>query len=160
MTKVREVNLSEFMGHTFASVERLPRESVRHPSSWRISGMFGCDEVLLFTGTSGVRFVMGHDSDCCETVKLADVNGDLADLCGVPIVLADEALSHDDPSHAPEGWNADEHRNEWDESYTWTFYRLATVKGHVDIRWFGQSNGYYSERVSIYRVDPGVELRL
>lgn len=93
---------------------------------------------ILFTTTDGERFIMYHDQSCCESVSVESIVGDLDDLIGSPILKAEEATS----SINPDGVII-----EWQESFTWTFYKLATIKGYVDIRWYGSSNGYYSESV-------------
>lgn len=99
-------------------------------------------ERITFTTIEGEEFAMLHIPDCCETVEVEEVIGDLSDLVGTPITEAEEVSFEDYP--APE----------YAESYTWTFYRLATAKGFVTIRWFGASNGYYSERVGFVRITP------
>lgn len=101
------------------------------------------DEELRFTTVEGEVYVLYHDQDCCESVYIEDIVGNLDDLVGTPILKADEVHSHD----AQPGQDVS-----WHESFTWTFYKLATVKGYVDIRWFGSSNGYYSESVSFRRI--------
>ncbi len=84
-------------------------------------------------------YVLYHDQDCCETVCIEDVNGDLDDLIDTPILQAEERVSHENP---------EDFTPEYQNSFTWTFYHLATIKGYVTIRFYGSSNGYYSERVS------------
>ena len=95
------------------------------------------DDRIRFEADDGKVYELFHYQDCCESVVVEDICGDLADLVGTPILLAEEATS-DDP---PEGSQV------WDEEM-WTFYKLRTIKGSVDIRWHGSSNGYYSVSVS------------
>lgn len=87
--------------------------------------------------------IMYHDQDCCEMVSIDDINGELGVLAGVPIILAETAWTGDIPDGLDQG------RYEYDDSECWTFYRFRTEKGDVDIRWYGASNGYYSESVEV-----------
>lgn len=98
---------------------------------------------LIFIAENGDRFVFNHHQDCCESVEIESIVGDLEDLVGNPLLVAEESTSDKNPTDAkPE-------TIEYQDSYTWTFYKFATIKGHVDVRWYGSSNGYYSESVDI-----------
>ena len=93
------------------------------------------DELRLhLTDTHYVKFY--HQQDCCESVRIEDICGDLEDLVGEPLTEAEEVSGYNGPGM--------DH-----ESYTWTFYRFGTRRGSVTVRWLGISNGYYSERVSV-----------
>lgn len=100
-----------------------------------VTGAVGGDEIV-FTETGGKRFKLYHDQDCCESVNVEDICGDLADLIDAPIVEAEE-ISNSEPCF--------EARAKPSDSFTWTFYKIRTAKGAVTIRWLGESNGYYSE---------------
>jgi len=102
------------------------------------------DDEIEFETSDGVVYRMYHSQDCCESVAIEDVVGDWSDLIGAPIILAEESSNSDNPKlYGEEGGYQYS-----DDSHTWTFYKLATVKGYVDIRWYGSSNGYYSESVN------------
>ena len=104
---------------------------------------------LIFIIDDGTKYKMYHPQDCCESVSIDDINGDLNDLIGTPILLAKEVSNYEPVSD--EDKQKTKEANEWG-SCTWTFYKLATIKGYVDIRWFGTSNGYYSESVDFIKV--------
>ena len=95
------------------------------------------EDEITFTDSEGVKYLMYHEQDCCEEVNIEDICGDINNLLNTPIVLAEEVT------------NTGEVEDNSDYSYTWTFYKLATVKGYVTIRWYGVSNGYYSEEVDL-----------
>lgn len=99
------------------------------------------EENITFITSTGESYDMYHDQDCCESVRVESVVGDLKDLLGHPLLLAEEVSNAEN----------DDYKGEYYDSYTWTFYKLATIKGYVDIRWLGESNGYYSESVSVHK---------
>lgn len=97
------------------------------------------DKELYFYTESGQVYRMYHAQDCCESVSIEEIIGDLQDLVGTPITMAEESSQAGDGS----SWG----------SQTWTFYKFATLNGYVTIRWLGESNGYYSESVDFELVE-------
>lgn len=121
-------DVSELVGKTFQVVEKTN------------------DEVRFWAENKTDGYALFHAQDCCECVYLDEVIGDLEDLTNTPILLAEEATSNTLPP-----------QSEYDESYTWTFYKFSTIKGSVTLRWYGTSNGYYSESVNCGRWNNSVE---
>ena len=99
------------------------------------------EDEIKFYCSDGYLYTMKHWQDCCESVTIDTIDGDLSDLIGSKILMA-ECESKDGTTN-----------DEYSESSTWTFYKFATIKGYVTIRWYGTSNGYYSESVDFYRSD-------
>ncbi len=93
------------------------------------------EEVRIVTALG--TYVLRHEQDCCEHVSVADVTGDPAELVGALVVVAEVSIDGGDCAGG---------------SQTWTFYRIQTPQGDLDIRWFGESNGYYSEGVDVFFV--------
>ena len=106
-------------------VNNLPVLNKTMRKVWR--GTYWGNDALYFEQEDGVHFVLTHIQDCCEDVEIGSIDGDLDDLIGEPLLMAEEIIKVDGD--------------------TWTFYKFATVKGYVTIRFYGSSNGYYSERV-------------
>lgn len=128
MTRCRNNDLSEWIGKT---IEHIKVYS---------------DEIRFFFKEKEA-YRMRHQQECCEDVYIEDVCGDWNDLIGIPLKMAEEVSSYDAPP--PKDEKDDEYVP---SSYTWTFYKFATEKGYVTIRWFGTSNGFYSEDVNIYKI--------
>lgn len=113
----------ELEGHTFVSVET--RRSYE-------------DDELVWLRDDGKAFKFFHRQDCCESVNIDDICGDLNDLVGTPILSAEETENT---------------VNEEGEEQ-WTFYRFVTNRGTVVVKWHGTSNGYYSMGVDFEETKP------
>ena len=92
------------------------------------------EELEIKTNSGDIKFYLGQDG-CESDVRIEDFVID-DDLCGAKILDAEEVVSYGDGSD--DGINI---------SSTWTFYKIETNKGGLFVRWLGESNGYYSERV-------------
>ena len=102
------------------------------------------DDEIKLTLSDGRVFSLYHSQDCCESVTIEDVTGEWDVLYGLPLTVAEEVIhQNENPPGVP--------RN-GEDSFTWTFYRLGTARGLVTIRWYGESNGYYSESVDFEEI--------
>lgn len=121
-----ECDISELAGKTIISIDGLEEGS----------------EEATFICSDGTKFFMYHEQDCCEVVSIDDVCGDVEDLIGSPILKAEEVCND----------ASDVIREDADASATWTFYHIHTMRGTVTIKWYGTSNGYYSEKADFVKV--------
>ena len=124
-------------GYPFASLETLIGKTlsmVYKPEN---------SDLMLILKVEGAeeRYGFYHQQDCCESVYLEDVVGDLDNLIGNPILVAEEISD-----------TTRDEQDEWGGIVQYTYYKLATIKGHVDLRFCGSSNGYYSVGVNFVRV--------
>jgi len=102
----------------------------------------------MFIHTNDGVYKMYHEQDDSENVEIEDICEDLNDVIGSEILLAEEVVHEgDNPNEVTIPENQD--------SFTWTFYKLSTQTGSVTIRWYGESNGYYSERVHFKEIGKG-----
>jgi hypothetical protein len=109
------------------------------------------DAIEFYDFDDEVAYELKHYQDCCEHVYIESIEGDVSGLAGHPITIAEENSNSD---QGP--------LDDCDDSYTWTFYKLANKNGYVDIRFYGTSNGYYSESVDLvkhkeYKGDPKIK---
>lgn len=124
---------------------------------------------LRFHANDGSEYRMYYEQDCCASCDIEDICGDLQDLIGVPILLSEESCSGEpsaeikaerEAARAKEKAECEAQGSryyDWAvESETWTFYKLSTIKGSVTIRWYGSSNGYYSETATFYQTKLGI----
>lgn len=103
----------------------------------KIEGMEEDSAEVYFYLEDGSCYKMYHEQDCCESVWLSDVCGDVDDLLLSEIHHAEERTTTGE-----DDWGTNTH----------TFYDIQTAKGCVNLRWVGESNGYYSESVYIVKV--------
>lgn len=103
-------------------------------------GTYYGDDAVVFSINGKKKFVLYHRQDCCESVNIEDISGDLNDLVGTPILEASERYEAGED-------------DEWGGSSTWSFYSFRTIKGSVLIRFFGSSNGYYGETAYLEEID-------
>jgi len=123
--------VKELVGKALSSIE-----VIRDVSNGEDKILFQCDDVTTY--------IMFHKQSCCESVTIDDICGDLRDLIDTPILEAREDTNNKNPEGIVK---------ECQREFLWTFYNFQTAKGHVTIRWYGNSNGYYSVSVNFEKID-------
>lgn len=94
---------------------------------------------LLFTFADGGIVKMYHAQECCESVYCETDISEIENICDAEIVIAEERTNEGETDYG---------------TITWSFYTLRTAFDTVVIRWVGESNGYYSEKVDFEIVKP------
>ena len=113
-------------------------ETIKQLNGKTLTKVDASDENIWFYTTDNKAVRLWHQQDCCESVYVEDIVGDVSDLVGSPILRAEVRTEDGEADYG---------------DLLYTYYELATIKGSVTIRWYGSSNGYYSTRVTLAEYD-------
>ena len=118
-----DVDVRDMKGKTIVDIELLPSPDYI--------------EEIIFTCDDFIQYRMFHRQECCEDVYVEDILGNLNNLKKYPIIMAEVVTEEMTPN---------EEDLEIVSTYEqWTFYKFATAKGYVTIRWYGASDAYSVE---------------
>ncbi|GAF79942.1 unnamed protein product [marine sediment metagenome] len=129
MSSVIFIEAEDLKGKEFSSIKKIEYQ--------------GCD-AIEFISDSGDKFIMNHGQDCCEEVYIEDICGDLDDLTNSPLLMSEKVSNNE----TPDGVDIDSLFHEY---CLWTFYKFATTKGYVTIRWYGGTDSCYALDVDIWK---------
>lgn len=115
--------------------EALPMQGMQFSRVERVG-----DEIVFESETH--KYTMIYEQDCCASCTIKQIDGDLFDLVGHPLVVAEVAYTESEAKYGSE---------------TYSFYRFRCLGGDVTIQWFGESNGYYNEQASVIGGPKGEE---
>jgi len=107
-----------------------------------IQGSKSDDGDTIITTSDGSSYTLTHIQDCCEHVRVYGTVGNIDDVLNEEVIAAEDTNPMDNP-------NAPDYKAY--DSATWTQFRIVTNKGTFEMWWLGESNGYYSETVSVIK---------
>jgi len=118
---------------TKGTIVMYDEEALEHMVGATCHGVENLDNEELLFHTDRGTFRFYHQQDCCESVVLEDTGGDIDEFRG-RINRAEVSTNSGNSAHGHE---------------TWTFYRMDSKYGFLCLRWRGESNGYYSEEITV-----------
>ena len=125
-----KATFSDLLGKTLSDISILENKSI-----------------MVFTTNNGETYRLFNDIGCsaCERPALIeDICGQLEDLIGNPLLLAEEvSICKTVSKSLKRGYLSEE---------LWTFYKLATNRGAVSIRWYNERSWSYASKVEFVKI--------
>ena len=97
-------------------------------------------DITVTDGEKDYRYGIRHFQDCCESVSLDSVDGNIHNMIGKKITDAYSMIS-------------DLPYEEYSGSGTRSVYRIVAEDDYLWLEWRGRSNGYYGEGVTFFQYD-------
>lgn len=111
-----------------------------------VDGLAVDSQEYIFKLNDGTLVRFDHMQACCEHVRVVKINGSASSIIGKTITLAED----DTPIEFGD--------IKEDTDQTITVFKIQVDDGsEFEVVWLGESNGFYSEDVSVWFKKPGEE---